>query len=245
VYILKNTIKMSYKKSKNILENDQDYDKLLYMIVDKLKSITDETNIIYKINYVAENKNRCIYSSTYDPDEKINKNLVFSFLQRRFNHFGLGEYYLKYKNIIQDIPIVFDNFNVKFMKENGYFYYFRNNKFLDLCTDIYYDYVDHGNTTFCNTIGKIMCFINNTVDILYFHIEYQEHSVGENAKIYLSRDLFHLLKYAVNSKHVLALATLYDFDKKFPSIFLTLNGFHVGIPCNFILKLRIVSYEME
>ena len=42
--------------------------------------------------------------------------------------------------------------------------------------------------------------------------------MGEQTKLYLSHDLFHLLKYSVNSKHIYALASLYNLDKTFPSI---------------------------
>jgi hypothetical protein len=216
---------MSYKKNINILENEFEYDRLLYDLVDKLKTITDDENIIYKIHFVTKNKYRHSFSTSYDSFGESNKQLVFSFLKNRFKNLGnervngLGSISdFKYKNIIKDIPILFDNFNIQFMKNNGYFVYFKKNNFMDLCTDIYYDYVDEGNTTYCHTIGRLEVFMNTTPEILFFHIEYQESSVDEDIKIYLSRDLFHLLKYAVVSKHTLALASLYSFEKKFKSI---------------------------
>lgn len=195
------------KKQESVNEpNIKDYENTVFSATQLLLTMPDSQTISYVQRYQRNSV------------KLLDNRLQIFGVQKRFDYFGtteggyMGEISHKYIDIIKDFycPSNYKRqITSEYLKKHRYYKYFKERGFTSSIVKIYYDYVKPGNSTDYYTIGRLKLNFTDTayhhgfIDEIYFYIDGQEHSLGGHANIYLSEDLFDLLRYGVDQKHVL------------------------------------------
>ncbi len=211
-----------YNANKNISNTDLEiknkeadyYDTLIKRLVKVVKNLKDNDNVAYKKHYVmySPKKRRGAFctSSRFDIQTPfIDKYSVFQCLYQKL--FTLTTDCDKDNKYFHDeyigVPLSYD----EEIKKNKYIDIFNKYGFVEHITNIYYEFVFQSNTSEFITIGRLK--INN--DFIYFYLDGKEESYYHVPyKIYLSNDLYTLLRLKVDSNDIYAFASMYNLCKR-------------------------------
>jgi len=198
--------KPSKKQESDNEPNIKDYENTVFSATQLLLTIPDSQTISYVQTYPGNSV------KLLDNRRQILE------VQGRFDYFGTtegnfmgGEISHKYIDIIKDFycPSNYKRqITSEYLKKHRYYKFFKEKGFTSSIVKIYYDFVKPSNSTDYYTIGRLKLDFTETayhhgfIDEIYFYIDGQEHSLGGHANIYLSEDLFDLLRYGVDQKHV-------------------------------------------